>query len=175
MVRVFIEHKELKPLWGFARNLETHDQMNSNQMLKAHGEKLFSAIDMAVNSLDDMNNLVPILVQLGSGHCKWGVKEEHFEIIGKVLIETLQDALQEKFTPKVKRVWIKLFNIVSMHMKYGIRQQNDMETSKHLNKQTVDIHILNENDISINGNCLSLNNNGNFSKVFPNDGTHEMD
>ncbi|RNA20042.1 putative globin-like [Brachionus plicatilis] len=47
MVKIFIEHKELKPLWRFARNLDTEDQMSSNQTLKAHGEKLFNAIDMA--------------------------------------------------------------------------------------------------------------------------------
>lgn len=79
--RIFLEHKELKPLWKFARNLDTEDQMNSSQLLKAHGEKLFNAIDMAVNSLDDLNTLVPVLIQLGYSHCSWGVKEEHFQVI----------------------------------------------------------------------------------------------
>jgi hemoglobin-like flavoprotein len=55
--------------------------MNSSAMLKAHGEKLFNAIDMAVNSLDDLNTLVPILIQLGYSHCRWGVKEEHFQVL----------------------------------------------------------------------------------------------
>lgn len=80
MVRVFIEHRELKPLWRFARNLETEDQMNSNATLKAHGEKLFNAIDMAVNSLEDFNTLVPILIQLGYSHYQYGVKEEYFTV-----------------------------------------------------------------------------------------------
>jgi hemoglobin-like flavoprotein len=52
--------------------------MNNNQAIKAHGEKLFNAIDMAVNSLDDLNTLVPILIQLGYSHYNWGVKEQHF-------------------------------------------------------------------------------------------------
>jgi hemoglobin-like flavoprotein len=80
-LRIFLEHKELKHLWKFAKNLETEDQMNSNQMLKAHGEKLFNGIDMAVNSLDDLNTLVPILIQLGYSHGSWGVKEEHFPVL----------------------------------------------------------------------------------------------
>ncbi len=78
--RIFLEHKELKPLWRFARNLETSEQMNNNQAIKAHGEKLFNAIDMAVNSLDDLNTLVPILIQLGYSHYSWGVKEQHFMV-----------------------------------------------------------------------------------------------
>ena len=75
-----MEHKELKPLWRFARNLDTSEQMNNNQAIKAHGEKLFNAIDMAVNSLDDLNTLVPILIQLGYSHFSWGVKEQHFAV-----------------------------------------------------------------------------------------------
>ena len=81
LLRIFLEHKALKPLWKFARNLETEEEMNSSAMLKAHGEKLFNAIDMAVNSLDDLNTLVPILIQLGYSHCRWGVKEEHFQVL----------------------------------------------------------------------------------------------
>lgn len=80
MMRIFIEHKELKPLWRFSKGLDTAEQMNGNQMLKAHGEKLFNAIDMAVNSLDDLTTLVPILIQLGYSHYKWGVRDEHFPV-----------------------------------------------------------------------------------------------
>lgn len=67
-------------MWRFARNLDTEEQMNSSQLLKAHGEKLFNAIDMAVNSLDDLNTLVPVLIQLGYSHSSLGVKEEHFQV-----------------------------------------------------------------------------------------------
>ena len=75
-----MEHKELKPLWKFARNLETSEQMNGNQAIKAHGEKLFNAIDLAVNSLEDLSTLVPFLIQLGYSHYGWGVREQHFPV-----------------------------------------------------------------------------------------------
>lgn len=63
--RIFLEHKELKPLWRFAKNLETAEQMSGDQLLKTHGEKLFNAIDMVVNNLDEWNTLTLILIQLG--------------------------------------------------------------------------------------------------------------
>lgn len=59
--------------------------MNSNQALKAHGEKLFNAIDMAVNTLDDLETLVPILIQLGYSHWNFGVKDEHFVVTNLTL------------------------------------------------------------------------------------------
>ncbi|CAF1142290.1 unnamed protein product, partial [Brachionus calyciflorus] len=61
-------------------------------------------------------------IQLGFNHRKWNVKEEHFEIIGGVLLETLQDSLQDQFTPKVEQAWLKFFNIVSIYMKFGLTQ-----------------------------------------------------
>jgi len=60
--------------------------MNASQLLKAHGEKLFNAIDLAVNSLDDLNTLVPILIQLGYSHYNFGVRENHFSVIYLQLI-----------------------------------------------------------------------------------------
>ena len=83
--RIFIEHKELKPLWRFSKGLDTVEQMNANQMLKKHGEKLFNALDMAVNSLDDLETLVPILIQLGYSHYTWGVRDKHF-VVNKLFI-----------------------------------------------------------------------------------------
>ena len=55
----------MKPLWRFAKNLETAEQMSGDQLLKTHGEKLFNAIDMVVNNLDEWNTLTLILIQLG--------------------------------------------------------------------------------------------------------------
>ena len=39
--------------------------MSGDQLLKTHGEKLFNAIDMVVNNLDEWNTLTLILIQLG--------------------------------------------------------------------------------------------------------------
>lgn len=170
MVKIFIEHKELKPLWRFARNLETEEQMNSNQTLKAHGEKLFNAIDMAVNSIHDLGPFMPILTQLGCSHQRWGVKEEQFAIIGEVLLETLQDALKEKFNQKVKLAWTKFFYILSTQMKIGIRQQVENENQKLAQKQNIEIQLI-EDDLTAGINLLP---NGNTNKVFPDGGHFEL-
>ena len=47
----------MKPLWRFAKNLETTEQMSGDQLLKTHGEKFFNAIDMVVNNLDEFNSI----------------------------------------------------------------------------------------------------------------------
>ena len=78
--RVFTDHKEMKSLYRFGKGLETASQMKNNKMLKLHGEKLFNSIDLAVNTLDDLETLVPVLVQMGYSHYTWGVRENHFGV-----------------------------------------------------------------------------------------------
>lgn len=79
--RIFLEHRELKPLWQFSKELETTEQMNSNALLKAHGEKLLNAFDLVIRSLEDLSTLEPILIQLGRSHYGWGVRDKYFPVI----------------------------------------------------------------------------------------------
>jgi hypothetical protein len=77
---VFLEHKEMKPLWSFSKGLDTTSQMESSSLLKAHGIKLFNAIDLAIKNLDNLNILIPVLIQLGFSHYMKGVREQHFPV-----------------------------------------------------------------------------------------------
>ncbi len=38
------------------------------------------------------------------------------------MIGTLEDGLKEEFKPKVKKTWIKVFEVVEAQMKIGMRQ-----------------------------------------------------
>lgn len=81
MIRIFLEHKELKHLWKFARDLDTTEQMNASQLIKQHGETLFTTIDTALKMLpNDLQTLMPILHQLGFAHYKYGARPEHFKV-----------------------------------------------------------------------------------------------
>ncbi|CAF1115320.1 unnamed protein product, partial [Brachionus calyciflorus] len=61
MMRLFTRYPELKQLYSFAKNLENNNQSIPSELLINHGRKLFSAIDLAISSLDNMNSLIPIL------------------------------------------------------------------------------------------------------------------
>lgn len=70
----------MKHLWSFSKGLETEEQMRNSERLILHGEKLFGSIDIAINTLDDLTTLIPILIQIGYNHYKWGVRDEHFPV-----------------------------------------------------------------------------------------------
>jgi hypothetical protein len=70
----------MKHLWSFSDGLDTADQMRSSDILKTHGIKLFNAIDLAIKNLDNLNTLIPVLIQLGFAHYMKGVREQHFPV-----------------------------------------------------------------------------------------------
>lgn len=73
--------------------------------MKEQGAKLMKTITIAVNSLDRLDQLVPIVQDLGKRHVGYGVKPEHYTVVGGALLWTLEQGLGEGFTPEVKEAW----------------------------------------------------------------------
>jgi hemoglobin-like flavoprotein len=73
--------------------------------MKEQGAKLMKTITVAVNSLDRMDQLIPIVQDLGRRHVGYGVKAEHYATVGGALLWTLEKGLGEAFTPEVKEAW----------------------------------------------------------------------
>lgn len=46
----------------------------------------------------------------------------NLKFMGDALISTLSDSLQQNFTDKVEKAWIKLFSIIEFHMVVGMDQ-----------------------------------------------------
>ena len=50
-----------------------------------------------------------------------------------MLISTLKDGLKENFSDKVKNAWLKIFDVVQVQMKVGMKQAAQV-MSTHLNE-----------------------------------------
>lgn len=76
--------------------------------------KFSATLIVAVNFLADWQSLKPIIETLARRHLAYGVKFEHYELVGQALIATLQ-----KFgtSPNDIAVWRKIYAILSDHMK----------------------------------------------------------
>lgn len=59
------------------------------------------------------------LSQLGGRHIEYGVLPAHYGIVGEALLYTLQTALGEHWTPRVKDGWIHVYGLVSTAMMAG--------------------------------------------------------
>ncbi len=85
--------------------------------IKDQGKKLMSTLKVAVQSLDRLDALVPTVQALGRRHLAYGVRDEHYDIVGGALLWTLEKGLGEAFTPEVKEAWTIVYGILAKVMK----------------------------------------------------------
>ncbi|NBB23288.1 hemin receptor [Runella sp. CRIBMP] len=91
--------------------------------LKTQGIKLFQVISFTVCSLDNMDELLPLLQDLGQKHVKYGAKEQHYQYIGEALLWTLEKVLKSDFTPEIQQAWIDVYSVMSAAMIEAAQQQ----------------------------------------------------
>lgn len=85
--------------------------------IKDQGKKLMATIKIAVQSLDRLEALVPVVQALGRRHLAYGVRDEHYDTVGGALLWTLEKGLGEAFTPEVKEAWTIVYGILAKVMK----------------------------------------------------------
>ncbi|ACA84488.1 globin family protein [Shewanella woodyi] len=85
--------------------------------IKVQGRKLVAMLKAAVDGLDDLNTLVPVLQQLAQRHNAYGVKKSHFTPVGNALLYTLKTGLGSEYTDEVRQAWIIVIHIVADTMK----------------------------------------------------------
>lgn len=86
--------------------------------LQLQGERLMSMIGAAVAKLDDLPTLVPVLRQLGARHAAYGVRDEHYDVVGAALLKTLSQGLGDEFTPELREAWTGVYEIVASTMRH---------------------------------------------------------
>ena len=84
--------------------------------LAEQGRKLMTVLSVAVNSLDNLEQILPAVQALGQRHAGYGVKDEHYQTVGIALLWTLQQGLDERFTAELKQAWAQAYGILSSVM-----------------------------------------------------------
>lgn len=85
--------------------------------MKEQGKKLMMMIGTAVNSLNNLEAVVPAVQDLGRRHVGYGVTDQMYETVGASLIETLEVGLGDEFTPDVKGAWVEVYTLLATTMK----------------------------------------------------------
>ena len=80
------------------------------------GKKLMTTLKVAVEGLDDLDRLAPVVRVLGLRHLESGVKEAHYATVGAALLWTLEQGLGDAFTPDVKNAWANVYGVLSETM-----------------------------------------------------------
>jgi hemoglobin-like flavoprotein len=87
------------------------------QDLKDQKKKLMQMIGTAVTNLHQVDKIADAVAKLGARHVKYGVKDEHYDVVGGALLFTLKQGLGAKFTPEVEAAWTETYGLLAGVMK----------------------------------------------------------
>ncbi len=85
--------------------------------MKAQGKMLMSTLKLAVGSLNDLPKLVPVLEKLALRHLDYGVKNEHYTLVGNALLRTLKIGLGDSFNDETREAWSATYRLMAKVMK----------------------------------------------------------
>jgi hemoglobin-like flavoprotein len=103
--RVFELAPEVKPLF--------------RQDITIQGRKLMATLAVLVESLEQFDELQPMLKALGQRHAGYGVRPAHYATVSSALVWAFGIALQDQFSPDLRSAWRVLIEAVSAVMKCG--------------------------------------------------------
>ncbi len=81
------------------------------------GRKLMAMINTVVNKLNDLDDIVPAVQDLGKKHVGYGVKDSHYDTVAAALLWTLSAGLGDAFTSDVEAAWTEAYTILATAMK----------------------------------------------------------
>lgn len=108
--KLFMDHPELRQL--FPRSMD--DQYC----------RLVEMINVIVARLNSQDALTAELQPLATKHIRFGVRKEHYQMIGTTMFWTLKQGLGNDWTEEVSRAWAHCYELVSGIMTGTITERN---------------------------------------------------
>ena len=75
--------------------------------------KLIDMITVIVIRLDHLDMLTGDIAAMAQRHVGYGVKTEHYKLVGDALLWTLEKGLGHDWTPEVKDAWETCYNLLA--------------------------------------------------------------
>lgn len=92
------------------------------------GRKFMQLLGQAVNGLDRLETLAPVVRSLGMRHAGYHVRDEHYDTVGEALLWTLGKGLGPAFTAEMQAAWARVYWLLAETMKAGARDALAMQT-----------------------------------------------
>lgn len=87
--------------------------------LKLQQQRLATMMGTLVEDLDRLEQVRPLLHDLGARHTRYGVTDAQYETFGDALMWAFQRVLWSDFTPDVEEAWRAAYRLMAEEMKAG--------------------------------------------------------
>ncbi|KAL8143528.1 hypothetical protein V2J09_016560 [Rumex salicifolius] len=117
-LKVFEIAPTAKKLFSFLKDSEV--PLEKNPKLKSHALTVFVMTCESAVQLRKAGRVTvgeSNLKDLGAKHFKYGVADEHFEVVRYALLETIKEAVPEMWSPEMKIAWTEAYNSLAESIK----------------------------------------------------------
>ncbi|OWF47004.1 Neuroglobin [Mizuhopecten yessoensis] len=118
--KLFADYPDVKTLFSFMR--EGGGSLES-EAVRNHAEGVMGVVGTAVESIDNLEGLVPTVRSLGAKHYTYGAQTAHLGPVGECLLYAMEKKLKEKFTNETKLAWLKLYDVISVAFQDGLEEE----------------------------------------------------
>ena len=87
--------------------------------IEVQAQKLIDMLGVLILMLDNPAHLDAELRAMGARHKEYGVKDAHYDTVGRALLDMLAGVLGKQWTPEVQAAWTALYGAVESAMKAG--------------------------------------------------------
>lgn len=84
--------------------------------MAVQGRKLVETLGFIVDSLDDLDSIVPIARDLAIRHVAYGVTADQYQPVGAALIRTLKDLVGPNFSKEAEAAWAGVYTTLANEM-----------------------------------------------------------
>lgn len=76
-------------------------------------KKLLAMISYVIQKLDDLEEIREEVAKLAQRHVKYGIRDEHYAVVGQALLWTLERGLDSYWNKEVAEAWAVCYNMIS--------------------------------------------------------------
>jgi len=89
--------------------------------------KLMTILDHVIEKLDSLDDIVENIVKLAQRHESYGVKPEHYTLVGEALLWTLKRELGDEWDDDLKFAWTMCYVSISTAMLQAMKHMRSRE------------------------------------------------
>jgi NAD(P)H-flavin reductase/hemoglobin-like flavoprotein len=108
---LFLSHPELREMFPIG--------------MAAQRDKLVGALGQVVSNVDQLDEVVPFIQQLGRDHRRFSVVPEHYNAVGGSLLATLKQFLGAAWTDELAADWAAAYGVIARTMVEAAEDSSD--------------------------------------------------
>jgi Hemoglobin-like flavoprotein len=84
--------------------------------ISEQSKKVFAMLNYVISKLDRLGDIIGEVEKLARRHATYGVKEEHYTVVGDALLWTLEQGLSNDWNEELKQAWAECYSTLATAM-----------------------------------------------------------